>query len=284
MAHGCHCANSRGEAVNKTPGGSTDHVDAYLKRLGVERPDATDVDSLARLTFAHLVAVPFENREIFDGRPPAVSIGDMLDKIVENGQGGWCFETNGAFGWLLDQLGFTVRYLGAAVLLNGPATVIDHLTLEVQLERPYLVDVGFGDSFHRPLDLSRGREQDGGAGSFVFVPSPQGTTLARLVDGVPEAQYRFRRVTHRLEEFAPIAHRMAADRESRWRQQPFATRLLGTGDDRVTLTADRLTIRRCGERVETQLGDGEWLERWSDWFGSGNQPAGSLPVGVDDGQ
>ena len=48
----------------------------------------------------------------------------------------------------------TIPALGAAVLLEGPNRTVDHLTLEVTLEQPYLVDVGFGDGFIRPLPLN----------------------------------------------------------------------------------------------------------------------------------
>ena len=33
-------------------------VDAYLERIGAERPDVLDPDALARLQHAHLVALP----------------------------------------------------------------------------------------------------------------------------------------------------------------------------------------------------------------------------------
>ena len=106
------------------------------------------------------------------------------------------------FAWLLEALGFSVRRLGAAVLIDGPNTLVDHLTIEVQLERAYLVDVGFGDSFIRPLDLTTGAPQDGGSGAFQFIPSPQGTTLAEIEDGLPVAKFRFKQVVHPLAEFA----------------------------------------------------------------------------------
>ena len=131
-------------------------VDAYLERIGAERPDVLDLDALARLQHAHLVAVPFENLDVFHRVPVSVDQDVVLAKIV-GGRGGWCFENNGAFAWLLEQLGFRVMRIGAAVLADGPNTVIDHHTIEVQLDTAYLVDVGFGDSFSSP------RPEPGGA-------------------------------------------------------------------------------------------------------------------------
>ena len=36
-----------------------------------------------------------------------------------------------------------------------------------------------------------------------------GTTLARLEDGVPAAQLRFKRVAHDFDDFAPVVARLA---------------------------------------------------------------------------
>ncbi|NDH87779.1 MAG: hypothetical protein EBY61_03920 [Actinobacteria bacterium] len=104
-------------------------VDVYLERIGAERPDVLDLDALARLQHAHLVAVPFENLDVFHRVPVSVDQDVVLAKIV-GGRGGWCFENNGAFAWLLEQLGFRVMRIGAAVLIDGPNTVIDHHTID----------------------------------------------------------------------------------------------------------------------------------------------------------
>ncbi len=161
-------------------------VDRYLTRIGVsERPSELDVDSLGRLMLAHLQTVPFENLDVFNLVPVRTDVDWSVAKIVDRRRGGWCFELNGAFGALLGSLGYDVKLTGAAVLLAGPNMTLDHLCLEVMLDRPYLVDVGFGDTFIRPLELNSKAEQDGGNGTYQLLASPVGTTLARVVDGVP---------------------------------------------------------------------------------------------------
>lgn len=240
-------------------------VDAYLARIGAERPDVLDLDALARLQHAHLVAVPFENLDVFHRVPVSVDQDAVLAKIV-SGRGGWCFENNGAFAWLLGQLGFRVMRIGAAVLADGPNTVIDHHTIEVQLDTAYLVDVGFGDSFSRPLNLNRAGPQNGGKAPFEFIASPQGTTLAEHEDGVPIAKFRFKRVAHDLADFAGASQRLYDDAEAHWRRWPFATRLLGDGTDRVTLLADRLMLRRGDVTEETEIAEADWNDALWEWF------------------
>ncbi|MEM8705781.1 MAG: arylamine N-acetyltransferase [Actinomycetota bacterium] len=241
-------------------------VDAYLERIGADRPDTLDLDALARLQHAHLVAVPFENLDVFHRVPVSVNQEAILTKIV-GGRGGWCFENNGAFAWLLDQLGFAVRRIGAAVLLDGPNTLIDHHTIEVQLDAAHLVDVGFGDSFTVPLDLNRAGPQDGGKAVFEFLPSPQGTTLAEHEDGLPGARFRFKRVAHELGDFAEASQRLYDDADALWQRSPFATRLLGDGADRVTLLGDRLKLRRGDVTEETPVAAADWDDALWEWFG-----------------
>lgn len=250
-------------------------ADAYLERLGSERPVEATTAALADLQYAHLVAVPFENLDIVFAGGVAHDQAAAIAKILA-GRGGWCFELNGAFATLLTALGYDVRLIGAAVLLDGPSKVLDHLALEVTstgaddgaaAEGPMLVDVGFGETFVRPLELNRAGAQDGGTGDFEFMPSPQGTTLTEVVDGVPEARYRFKRVAHRFDDFAPIAASMQRDPSKHWRSKPFATRLLGVGTDRVTLTHDTLKLMRNGTRSEQPVSRSEWDDTLDQWFG-----------------
>lgn len=242
-------------------------VERYLRRIGRTSAVSVDRDGLEALQRAHLTSVPFENLHVAARRGVRTDLAWSYAKVVEQGRGGWCFELNGAFGALLEELGFDVRRIGAAVQLNGPNEMIDHLTLEVMLDQPYLVDVGFGENFCRPLALNLRGPQDGGIGEFELIPSPRGTTLARIVDGVPQAQFRFKRVALELSDFEPASQHLQTDEEGLWVQKPFATRLLGPGHDRVTLLNDRLKVTRNGVTEETPVGQAEWPSVLSDWFG-----------------
>lgn len=245
-------------------------VDRYLDRIDVDRPVAANRATLDGLQRAHLAAVPFENLDIVFAGGATHDRGAAIDKI-QNGRGGWCFEVNGAFAALLDELGFDVRLIGAAVLLDGPSTLLDHLALEVTAPDdaqpgPFLVDAGFGQSFIRPLELNHAGAQDGGDAMYQLLPSPQGTTLAEIVDEVPEARYRFKRVAHDFDDFAPVAAALQADTDKHWRSKPFATRLLGDGDDRVTLTRDSLKLKRDGVVTEQPVDRTTWDRALDEWF------------------
>lgn len=234
-------------------------VEPYLSRIGFDQDVAVDLSTLGALQRAHMTAVPFENLDVVARTPMRTDLDWSINKIVTERRGGWCFEVNGAFASLLRALGFDVRLLGAAVLLDGPNRVIDHLSLEVTLDQPYLVDVGFGDSFINPLELNTAGPQDGGSGTFEFIASSEGTTLTRHdSDGVPEPSYRFKRVDRDLDDFSPASDHLWTDPTLHWQHKPFATRLIDGGPDRITLLKDRLKIEVDGITTQTPVAASDW--------------------------
>lgn len=242
-------------------------VAAYLSRIGVSAPVDTTVEDLERLQRAHLTAVPFENLDVYHRRGVATGADWSVPKIVDRRRGGWCFELNGAFAALLEELGFSVKRLGATVL--GGETVSDiptHLSLEVTLDRPYLVDVGFGDSFIRPLPLDEDGPHDGGVGDFGFVVDGGVTTLVAFDDGAASPQYRFGPSHYRSADFDVASHRLQTTPGLQWTETPFATRLLDGGPDRVTLLHDRIKFRRDGRWTETPVDAGAWEAVLAEWF------------------
>jgi len=243
-------------------------VHAYLDRIGIDAPAGPGLDSLTRLQLAHLQAVPFENLAIYAGRSVTTDNNWTFSKVVDQQRGGWCFELNGAFAQLLEALGFTVHRLAAAVLLNGPTKIVDHLVLEVVLDEPYLVEVGFGDDAPiEPLPLQAAGPIETRSGTFEFLNSPQGTTLAQLVDGVPEARYRFKRVNHAPSDFEATSMRLQSDPTLHWSTKPFATRLLDDQGSRRTLTRDVLKTRRGAKTDTVAVDPNDWNDVLFEHFG-----------------
>jgi N-hydroxyarylamine O-acetyltransferase len=243
-------------------------VGAYLGRIGIAQPVELTVEGLEQLQRAHLTAVPFENLDVFHRRGVSTDPSWSIPKIVARGRGGWCYELNGAFATLLEHLGFSVRWLGGTV---PPATgpVPDHLTIEVTLDRPYLVDVGFGDSFIRPLPLDGEGPYDGGTGRYLFEFDGSGTMLLSEQPDGPNPEYWFDRAdAFSAGDFEASSHRLQTEPGLKWTKSPFVTRLLDGGPDRVTLLKDRIKIRRNGATTEEPVTPGdEWDHALQLWFG-----------------
>ena len=137
------------------------NVDAYLARIGFLGPTPHSAETLRALHVSHMRTVPFENLDIWLGRPIVCDQERFLHKIINLRRGGFCYELNGAFAALLRALGFSVTLLSGRVAReDGTASPeFDHLALRVDLEEPWLADVGFGDSFLEPLRLKPDVEQ-----------------------------------------------------------------------------------------------------------------------------
>lgn len=124
------------------------NLQAFFDRISYTAPVRADLETLNALMEAHVRAVPFENLDIHAQRPVMNTVEAAYDQIVTRRQGGWCYEMNGLFGWVLSEIGFEVTRLAAGVRRYsiGDAALGNHLCLMVRLDRDYLVDVGFGGS------------------------------------------------------------------------------------------------------------------------------------------
>ena len=242
-------------------------VQRYLERIGLTEPPSLDLAGLERLQRAHLSNVPFENLDVFHRRGVRTDEAWSIPKIVERERGGWCFELNGAFAGLLSALGFSVNRLAATVLYGGRSPMPTHLTVAVSLDRPYLVDVGFGDSFIKPLPLDSPGPHDGGTEPYGFVFEGDITTLISWdEEGQEVGHYRFDRIPRTLTDFEEAALWLQTEPGLQWTVSPFATRLLDGGPDRVTLLKDRLKLRRQGVWSERPVSEEQWSETLSQWF------------------
>lgn len=242
-------------------------TERYLTRIGLNSPPTIDLEGLEILQRAHLTAVPFENLHIYQRKQVSTAVDWSIPKIVEERRGGWCFEVNGAFAALLSELGFSVRRLAATVLYDNPSPIPTHLTIEVSLDRPYLVDVGFGDSFIRPLPLDSDGPHDGGTGQYTFTVDGGTTTLVSHDDGETTEHYRFDRKPRVLADFEDASVYLQTQPGLQWTESPFATRLLDGGPDRVTLLHDRIKFRHNGSWVEEPVTKEDWAARLQEWFG-----------------
>ena len=246
---------------------STPTTSDYLTRIGLAEPQGTDLTALTTLQQAHLSHVPFENIDVYRRTGVRTDLDWSLDKIVARRRGGWCFENNGAFGWLLRSLGFEVTYLGAYVLLDDPDTDnMSHLCLRVDLDEPYLVDVGFGDSFTNPIPLNGRGTGNSEERPYRLEHDDVWVTLVEETDP-PVPQYRFTVTPRKLTDFTYQSTRLQTPGSGHFTEKPFATRSLGTGTDRVTLLADRIRFRRDEALTEEPVGSDAWNAVAKQWFG-----------------
>jgi N-hydroxyarylamine O-acetyltransferase len=234
------------------------NVGSYLARIGFTGPTDPNAETLRRLQVAHLLTVPFENLDISLGRKIVCDEERFVDKIVRLRRGGFCYELNGAFAGLLRALGFSVTLLSARVSRpeGGASPEFDHLALRVDLEEPWLADVGFGDSFLAPLRLKAELEQEQDGCTFRITEADGVMIVERQEPTRPRRpQYQFTLVPRQLSEFARRCRYQQTSPESHFTQQRICT--LATLDGRITLSDLKFIQTRNGVREERHLRDEE---------------------------
>jgi arylamine N-acetyltransferase len=243
-------------------------VGGYLARLGLSAAEPPSAQALADLHARHMERVPYENLDIQLGRAAGVDGAESAQRIVRDVRGGYCFHLNGAFGALLDALGYDVRRHRGTVQSAGgpPSTRLNHLILHVHglptdehPEGTWWADVGLGDGFSRPLPLRAGHWEDGPwtysmdmspvyAGGWRLAQDPAGAFGQADADTVPPEP----------QELAAAHAQLSTSPDS-----GFVT--VATAQRRF---ADRfLVLRSCTlSRIEVSGTTSELVERREDWF------------------
>jgi N-hydroxyarylamine O-acetyltransferase len=230
----------------------------YLERIEYRGPLDPDAETLKQLHLAHMQAVPFENLDIPLGRPIELSVPAFYDKIVRRRRGGFCYELNGLFGWLLERLGFEVSVLSGRVF-DGPrrGPEFDHMALLVEVEEPYIADVGFGDSFLEPLRLAAGIEEVQGENAYRLTGSDSEWVLEQRSEIEWEPQYTIALTARRLGDFEAMCAHHQTSPESTFTRKAVCSRVTTAG--RITLANGRLIETVRGQRQERDVqGEAEY--------------------------
>ncbi|MDX2368725.1 MAG: arylamine N-acetyltransferase [Colwellia sp.] len=137
---------------------NTKTFEVYFKRLNIE-PQQPSLLMVSELQKKHIAEFCFNNLAVLLKRPISLDITDIIDKIVVQNKGGYCFEHNKLINDALFSKGFNVRCLIAKVINNqeidSPRT---HRICLLEWEgEQYLVDVGFGPNSPRePIKIEPG--------------------------------------------------------------------------------------------------------------------------------
>jgi N-hydroxyarylamine O-acetyltransferase len=236
----------------------------YLRRIGLspDRVNTPDIATLSELHRAHVTSVPFETFSI-NGDPHSSQAGGGVDlsmpslyrKIVDSHRGGFCFELNGVFGWLLQSLGYDVTRIAARMVtaIEMPA---NHHVLLVTLDRPYLVDVGMGAPMLRvplPLDDAVGPDTAGVRWRTVESDRPDAAWLLQYQEGDDEWQdrYVFDTTSRDLSYFTATCDYLQSAPESGFTGSPVVT--MATGDGYLKLKPEVLLEVSGPETMERAI-------------------------------
>lgn len=237
-------------------------ISQYLLRIGYQGPTLPSLESLRNLHRCHLLSVPFESLSVHCEEPITLALPALYEKIVQRHRGGFCFELNGLFQWLLQALGFDAKAVAGRVRdrftgCYGPP--LDHMALLVQLDgQQFLCDVGFGDGFVEPLELRPEVERVQKNGIFWLGQNGATWTLERRGVSGREGRplYTFTLEEKKLDDFASMCLYHQTSPSSICTCKSFCS--LHTEDGgRLTYIGWRLLSTLKEERTETVLQDSE---------------------------
>jgi N-hydroxyarylamine O-acetyltransferase len=231
-------------------------IQIYLDRIDYHGARKPDFATLLGLHRAHMLAVPFENLDIVPLRRPIhLDWQALWDKIIVHQRGGFCYELNGQFAWLLKQIGFDVTYLNARVYEESGerGRDFDHLALQVKIPGHvgrWLADVGFGDSFVEPLTFKEGAAQTQGLRAYRLEAVEGGLDMwQREYNGKWQRQYFFDLMPRKFpDDYEATCHYHQTSPQSSFTRAAVIS--IATLEGRITLDQDKLIVTEKGRRKE----------------------------------
>lgn len=232
---------------------NTEKVSAYFRRIGLEYDPGETVDEklLAKLHHAHIVSVPYETTDIVDGIPLSLEEDDLFQKVVSEKRGGYCFELNGIFAWLLRELGYSVDEYFARFLRGEPEPPKPrHRVLSVTAggER-YLCDVGVGAKAPRlPLVMKEDIEQEQFGEVYKFIKDDfLGWVIMEKVNGEWKPYFSFTENRQLLKDFYTPSFYCEKHPDS-----PFLYNMLSLKTDTGRYTVDKNEFKVWKDNMVTE--------------------------------
>lgn len=130
---------------------------AYFERIGYHDAANTDRQTLTAIMRRQLRTVPFENLDVQAGKVVSLVPEEIVEKILGNGRGGYCYEVNGLFAMALQALGVPYRFVAARPRTYASRRPRTHMGLILTFEgERWLFDLGFGShGLRAPMSLDR---------------------------------------------------------------------------------------------------------------------------------
>jgi len=227
-------------------------ITEYLNRINFIGIPSTDLNTLIKLHECHVSSIPFENLDVQHRIEIRLEQKHLFKKIINQLRGGFCYELNYLFQLLLIELGFDVKIISARIL-NGDelGPEFDHMALIVSLDRKYwLVDVGFGHLFVRPIDVNNTDEQFDGRNYFKVNRWDKKSFLLSMSKNRTdyEIKYLFEIEKRTIEEFSQLCLQKQQSLSSYFVKNKVVT--LPTLHGRKTIFNTKYIVKNNGVKTE----------------------------------
>jgi N-hydroxyarylamine O-acetyltransferase len=214
------------------------------------------------LHLAHATSIPFENLDIVLRQPISLEVDQLQAKLVDAHRGGCCFEQNGFFTAVLEQIGFKITRLAARVRMSsGRLVPRTHMLFMIEFGRErWIGDVGFGGwglMEPIPLEVDRDNRQFGWTMRLRY---EQGQWILRCMDSpFDHDQYAFTLDPQLPIDYEPANHYCSTHPQSRF-MQTVGVQLPAREKRFVLRNNEFLTATPSGEQPEA-IGTNEGVLR-----------------------
>ncbi|NDI34912.1 arylamine N-acetyltransferase family protein [Chengkuizengella sediminis] len=243
------------------------NVNEYLKRIKVQSKTGDVIEDLKLLQTQNLYHVPFENLDVINKVSIQLDLPQIYHKIVQNHRGGFCYELNGIFHWLLKQLGYEVKMISSTIAREKNLWYMEntHLANIVTMNGvEYLIDVGTGYTARSPIPLTGEIIEDIG-GKYRIYPVEESLHLQQLIHDEWAAVYRFTTTPRTFSFFEEVCRWNQTSPESPFTQKKVVTKATETG--RITLTNHEIITTINGEKSKKEYQQHELPDLLDNLFG-----------------
>jgi N-hydroxyarylamine O-acetyltransferase len=241
---------------------------AYLERIRYDGPLTPSLEVLRRLHRAQVSSIPFENLNLFLGRPILLDSASLVSKLIEQRRGGYCYELNGLFFLVLQHLGFTVTPLAARVFNGEQFLHKSHrLTLVEIDEERWIADVGFGgNGLVEPIPLQLEREFPQRLDTYRLLADPKlGFLFQHKLGDQWRNLYAFSLEEQYPPDYEAMNYYASTNPNSHFTHHTIAT--IVADDARIILNNAEFKIRRPDETITMHLADDAYREMLQHYFG-----------------
>ncbi len=240
-----------------------------MRRIGYSGTPGVNISTLTTLQTQHLLSVPFENLDIHYGRKIVLNFEALYRKIVSEMRGGFCYELNGLFYYLLNELGYDAKMVSARVHSeNGRySPEYDHMAIVVKIDQQeYLVDVGFGRFSLATLPIVFEQQIKDKQGVFYFDKyDDQYIRISSVKEGKLVPQYMFKNQAKKLEEFQDRCEYQQKSNDSHFTQKKMIS--IPTNEGRITLNDQQIKITTGDSVYEINFDEVKFDEYLQRYFG-----------------
>ncbi|GAB4453895.1 MAG: arylamine N-acetyltransferase [Bacteroidales bacterium] len=238
-----------------------------IKYIGGLNPN---LETLKALQKSHLLNIPFENLDIHLNNSIELKLDKIYQKIVVNKRGGFCYELNGLFHYLLQSIGFNSKIISARVYDSSNKRFgdeYDHLAIIVKLDQSeYLTDVGFGEFAFNPLKIEPNTIQSDTRGNFIIETHEENYyKVSKIENDIKTIEYIFSLQEREFSEFNQMCIYHQTNENSHFKQKILVSK--PTENGRITITGNVLKISQMGAvKVNEEIEDGDFENQLLKWF------------------